>query len=171
MKNLIVKKVCLAGILATLALTAHVIENLFPPLIMPGARLGLSNVFILLGGILLGDFYAYAILLVKILLGNTFSGHFEQIIYAIPAGLISLTVQLLALRLLNKISIVSISAVGGTLHLAIQNVIFCLLNDAIEYLTYLPYLTMIGLISGIAVGFAVWLIIKFLPEKTISGIL
>jgi heptaprenyl diphosphate synthase len=171
MKSIALKKIALAGILSALSLIAHVIESLFPPLLVPGARLGISNVFILLGLILLGKGYSFVILGVKVVLGSLFSGHFDQIIYALPAGIISLSVQITLFVLINKISLVAISVVGGTLHITIQNVIFCILTNTAEYLTYLPYLALTGVIAGLAVGLAVYTIIKFLPQKLFKGII
>lgn len=171
MKSTTLKKLAVASILSALSLIAHVIESLFPPLFIPGARLGISNVFILLGLILLGKGYSFAILGVKVVLGSLFSGHFDQIIYALPSSVISLSVQILLFIFINKISVVAISVVGGTIHITVQNAIFCVLTNTAEYLTYLPYLALTGVIAGLAVGLAVYLIIKFLPEKIFKGII
>lgn len=171
MKRINLKKLTFAGILTALSLIAHVIESLFPPLLFPGARLGISNVFILIGLILLGKGYAYIIFGVKVVLGSLFSGHFEQILYALPAGVISLSAQILLFYLIDKISVIAVSIVGGTLHITVQNVIFCLLTNTAEYLTYLPYLALTGILAGFAVGLAVYLLIKFLPSKLFDEII
>ena len=41
-------KLCMAGLFASLSIIAFTIENLIPPIFIPGAKLGFSNVFILL---------------------------------------------------------------------------------------------------------------------------
>lgn len=170
MDKLKVKKLAIVGILSALSLIAHVIESLFPPLFIPGARLGISNVFILLGLVVLGKGYSFLILGVKVTLGSLFSGHFDQIMYALPAGIISLSAQILLLYFIKRISVVAVSVVGGTLHITVQNLIFCLLTGTVEYLSYLPYLALTGVLAGLTVGFAVYLLIKFLPEKIFDGI-
>ena len=89
MKNLITKKITLCALLSTFALIVFMLEGLFPPIIIPGAKMGLSNVFILLGIIILGHWYGFAILLVKVVLGSVFAGNVSGIIYSLPAGLIT----------------------------------------------------------------------------------
>ena len=69
-----VKKLALSAMLSALALISFMIENLFPPLFLPGARLGISNVFILLAVLFLGSGYGYAVFIVKVVLGCVFCG-------------------------------------------------------------------------------------------------
>jgi heptaprenyl diphosphate synthase len=139
---------------------AFTLESLFPPLILPGARMGISNVFILLCAIYLGSIYGYATLIVKILLGSIFSGNISSIIYSLPAGLISLTLELALFLWINKASIVASSIAGAVVNVTIQNLVFCLVTDSAEYLSYLPYLSLTGVIGGLAVGFIVLLTVK-----------
>ena len=160
MKNLRLKKITLCGLLCSFAVIAFTLESLFPPLILPGARMGISNVFILLCAIYLGSIYGYATLIVKILLGSIFSGNISSIIYSLPAGLISLTLELALFLWINKASIVASSIAGAVVNVTIQNLVFCLVTDSAEYLSYLPYLSLTGVIGGLAVGFIVLLTVK-----------
>ena len=58
---------------------------------------------------------------------------------------------------------VSLSVSGAVLNTTIQNAVFCLIGKTAEYLCYLPYLSLIAILSGVVVGFTVYLIIKKLP--------
>ena len=51
-------KIATAAVLSAAALAVYVVESLFPPLILPGAKMGLSNVFELLALVCLGVGYA-----------------------------------------------------------------------------------------------------------------
>ena len=62
-------------------------------------------------------------------------------------------------------SIVSISVLGATINIITQNIIFCLYTFTIEYLIYLPYLSLIGVIGGAVVGFTVYLVVKKFPKN------
>ncbi len=161
------KKLALSGILATVATLAFMLEGLFPPLILPGIRMGLSNVFILLAGIVLGAGYGYAVLVAKILLGSMFTGNISAILYALPAGVIALSLELLLLRAIKKFSVIAVSVFGAVLNIACQNITFCLISQSSEYMAYLPYLALIGIISGLTVGFCAYLLIKKLPFHTL----
>ena len=165
MKKLPLYKITACAILTALALISFMIESLFPPILIPGARLGVSNVFILLSLILLGTPYAFITLTIKCLLGSIFAGNISAILYSLPAGLISLGIETIILLFYKKFSIVAVSTAGGILNLTVQNVAFCLITNSIEYLYYLPYLALIGSISVLTVGFIVYLIVKFLPDS------
>ena len=158
-------KVTLCAILSALGTIAFTIEGLFPPLFLPGARLGVSNIFILLAAIILGGKYAFITLMVKTVLGSLFAGNLSMILYSLPAGAIALTVELIIIYIIRKTSVVAVSVGGAVINTTVQNVIFCLITGASEYLAYLPYLALISVVSGLFVGFAVYLILRYLPRK------
>lgn len=160
-------KISLCGILTAAALITFMIESLFPPIILPGAKLGLSNIFILLTAIILGGRYAFISLALKTILGSVFSGNVSAIMYSLPSGAIALTVELVLLYL-TKSSIIAISVCGSVINTTIQNLTFCLITDASEYLAYLPYLSIISILSGVLVGFTVYLIVKKLPADKLQ---
>lgn len=168
MKNKKLYKIALSGLFAALATVAFTIESLFPPIILPGARMGISNVFILLATITLGIDSGFITLIVKILLGSLFSGNISAALYALPAGVISLTVEALLLYAVKNISIPAASVCGAVINTTVQNIVFCLVTQTVEYLSYIPYLALIGVISGLIVGFAVYLSVKNLPKKLFS---
>ncbi len=153
-------KIALCGLFSALGTVAFVIEGLFPPLFIPGAKLGVSNVFILLATIILGGGYGFCALIIKITLGSLFSGNISGILYSLPAGLISLSVEYLLLRFAKKISLPGVSVCGAVINSAVQNLVFCLITNTLSYLIYLPYLALIAVLSGLTVGFTVYLIIK-----------
>lgn len=160
MNRLTLRKIALCGIFTAFAVIAFTLENLFPPLILPGVRLGVSNVFILLSALTLGSVYGYATLIIKILLGSIFSGNVSSALYSLPAGIISLSLELALLMWTKKVSILATSVAGATLNVTVQNIVFCFVTGSMEYLAYLPYLSLLGAVSGVAVGFTVYLLIK-----------
>lgn len=162
------KKLTLCAVFSALALISFILEGLFPPLFIPGARLGVSNVFILLAIFVLGKSYGYVALTVKIVLGSIFAGNPSAMLYSLPAGIISVTIEILFIYRVKKLSVVSISAMGSVINLIVQNTVFCLVTGGTEYFVYLPYLALIGGIAGIFVGFAVYLILRFFPQNIFS---
>ncbi|MBE5737418.1 MAG: Gx transporter family protein [Clostridiales bacterium] len=158
-------KITLSAILTSLSIIAFTIENLFPPVFLAGARIGVSNIFILLSTILLGISYGYSSLILKILVGSLFSGNIMGIMYSLPAGLISLSVEIVVIFFIKKTSVISASIIGAVLNSTVQNLVFCLVTDTTNYLIYLPYLALISVISGLIVGFTVYLLVKYIPNK------
>ena len=167
MNNITLRKLVFAGVLATLSLLSFMLENLFPPLFIPGARMGISNVFILLALVFLGDWYAVAVFIIKTTFGSLFAGNLAALIYSLPSGAIALLCEILLIKC-AKFSIISISLVGSIINILCQGVIFCLVTSMVGYFTYFPYLAIIGFVSGIMVGTIVFLAIKFIPEKFIK---
>lgn len=162
-------KAAFCGLLSALALIAFTLENLFPPLFIPGARMGLSNVFILLAAVLLGPWYAFAALAIKTLLGSLIGGNFSAVMYSLPAGAVALTAEILLLNFAKKTSLVAASVFGAAINIILQNTAFCLIAGAKEYFVYLPYLSLIGAGAGLIVGLAVHITVKRLPEKFFGG--
>ena len=134
MRKPLLKKLTLCSIYSALAIISFVIENLFPPLFLPGARMGVSNVFILICLITLGPKYAVISLILKTTLGSIISGNAFAIVYSLPSGLIALTVETLALYLMKKVSILATSIMGAVINTTFQNLTFCIITNTSQYL-------------------------------------
>ena len=141
------------------------LENLFPPLFIVGGRIGIANFFVLIAGIICGFWYGFSALTVKAVLGSIFSGNAGAILYSLPAGVIAYTAEMLIIIFAPKISLIAASVLGGTVNACMQNAVFCLITATPEYLIYMPYLALIGILGGAIVGAAVFLTVKRLPEK------
>ena len=107
------KNLTLCAVYSALATISFVLETLLPPLVLPGARIGVSNLFILLATFTLGYWQGYFVLIVKCLLGSLFSANISALIYSLSAGITSLSAQILIFVLVNKASIISISVFGA----------------------------------------------------------
>lgn len=165
MKEFSPKKIAILGLMCALSLIAFTLESLFPPLILPGAKLGLSNVFILLTVVMVGKWSAFIVLIIKVVFGSIFTGNISAILYGLPSGAIALLLEVVLLSFPEKFGIVSVSILGATVNMTIQNLTFCLVTSVIHYLAYLPYLTLVGVLSGLIVGLVVYVLQKYLPTK------
>lgn len=171
MKKFSTKKIAGLGVLTALALITFIIESLFPPLFIPGAKMGLSNVFTLLALYFYGGGYALITVLAKCILGSLFTGNFSTLMYSLPAGIISLTFEFILVKFaFEKVSVIAVSVGGAVIHNAVQNAVFSLVTNATEVFSLLPYLTLVGVIAGLAVGFAVYIILKTLPKGVLDKI-
>jgi heptaprenyl diphosphate synthase len=170
MRGISLKKIACAGLLSALALISFMLESLLPPLFIPGARLGVSNIFILLSAVILGTPYAVFTLLIKTVLGSVFSGNISSLLYSLPAGVISLVIELVLLKKTNLFSLPAISMLGGLINNILQNTTFCLVTGVWDFMAYSPYLVLIGAIAGLFIGFTVHLIVKILPNTVYDKI-
>jgi len=145
------KKVSLYGMLIALAFILNYVESLFPLNFgIPGAKLGLANIVVLVALYMLGGRPAFLLSVVRIVLtGITFSGMFHMV-YGMAGALASFAVMS-ALYKTRKFGVAGVSMAGGVSHNMAQIAIACLiLSKGIIY--YLPFLLIAGLISGALVG-------------------
>lgn len=156
-------RAAVCGVMSALSLIAFTLENLLPPLILPGARLGLSNIFILLTALLVGGAYGYAALAVKTLIGSIIIGNFSAVLYSLPAGIIALTLELTAILYFRNVGIIAASVLGSVINITVQNAVFCLVTKTTEYFIYSPYLALIGAFTGAIVGLIVHIALKKIP--------
>ncbi len=163
-KKITLRKITLTAILTAISIIAFTIESLLPPLIIPGTKLGLSNIFILLILLIIGEKYAFISLVIKVILGGLFSGNISTIMYSLPSNLIALFMQIILIIFTRKLSIVAISIIGAIVNVTVQNTVFCLISKTFEFFVYLPYLSLISLFSGLLVGFTVYILINKLPN-------
>lgn len=163
------------GVLTAMSLIVYMLESLLPPLFIPGAKLGLANLFSVFALILWTPAEGFVLLLARTILGGLLVGNLSTLLYSLGAGVVSLCVTALLLYCVHpRISLVCVSIVGAVVHNIAQNLIFVLLSATPEAMGYLPYLALIGVVSGLIVGLIeVWLV-KALPasayEKTLAPI-
>lgn len=165
MKKISSKKITTLAILTGISLVMFIVENLFPPLFLPGAKMGLSNIVTLFSVLMLSPFSALIIVVLRTVLGSLIVGSLSTLMYSLTAGLVAcLTSILLYKMFFPKISIIAISAVSAVGHNITQSLVFCLVTQSLAFLAYMPYLALLGAVAGVVVGFAVGFILKKLPD-------
>ncbi len=167
MKKLSSKKIALLGILTALALISYLLEGLLPPLFIPGAKIGISNVFTLLCICLVSPFSGVVLIIVRTVLASLIAGSISSLIYSFLAGLTATIFMAVVFKLFReKLSLISISIGGAVIHNAVQLLIYFWLTGSEFVISYLPYLVLIGIFSGAIVGFLTAIIYKY-KEKII----
>ena len=134
--------------------------------------MGLSNIFSLLTLFLLGPTEAFVLVVIRTVLGSMFTGNMSTLMYSLSAGIVSVVVSaFLVQAFYPKISIVAVSVVAAIMHNVTQNVVFCLVSNTPEMFSYMPWLTLLGILAGVIVGFAVWFILRMIPTRTFVNLL
>ena len=158
------KKMTMTALLAALALIFSYIEVLIPfsPGI-PGIKLGIANLVIIISLYYLGPKYAFFVNLVRILIaGLLFNGLFGAL-YSLAGALLSFAVMVL-LRKTGIFSVTGVSIAGGVCHNLGQLLVAAFLIDSLKIFAYFPVLIFSGIISGAVIGIVSYLILKRLPE-------
>ena len=157
------RKLAFAAMFAALALIFSYVEMLVPiPVPIPGVKLGLANLVILIALYRLGFRYAFTINCVRIVIaGLLFSGVFGML-YSFGGGILSILVMYLLYRT-KLFSMVGISMAGGVMHNLGQLLTACAIMSNISLLSYFAVLFFSGLISGILIGILAYSIEQRLP--------
>lgn len=161
------KRLALSAILAALAMIFSYIEALFPlPVPVPGIKVGLANLVIIIAIYRLGFKNAFLINVIRILTtGLLFTGLFGAI-YSLSGGILSLMAMYLLYRT-DKFSMVGVSMAGGVFHNLGQLITACIIMSNYRLMSYFSVLVFAGMISGILIGVAAHLVYQKLPHLTI----
>ncbi|MCI8448242.1 MAG: Gx transporter family protein [Eubacterium sp.] len=152
------------GLYLALALVCSYIESLIPISFgIPGIKLGLANVVVILVLYDLGAAWAAAVSVLRILLAGFMFGNMFSIIYSLSGGLLSLGCMLL-LKKTGKFKIISVSAAGGVTHNLGQIIAAALVVENINLFYYYPVLLTAGVITGVLIGTAAQEIVLRLPH-------
>lgn len=154
------KRITLAGLFMAVALVLSYVERLIPVNIgVPGVKLGLANIIILVALYLLGPRLALIVQAGRIFLAGFLFGGLGVLLYSLAGGMLSFGVMYLLYRTRRPVfSIVGISVAGGVAHNIGQILMAVLMLQNIALAYYLPIL----MISGSVTGFFVGLVSRYL---------
>lgn len=155
----------ISSMFACLALIFSYIEVLIPYNVgIPGVKLGLANLVILIALYEMNGRYALAINIVRILVaGLLFNGLFGAL-YSLAGGLLSFLVMWL-LKKTGLFSMTGVSMAGGVAHNMGQLLIASLIVSNLRMFLYFPILMFSGLASGILMGITAQIIDAKVPKN------
>lgn len=153
------------GIFVALAMILSYVETLIPVSIgIPGVKLGLANLVVLVALYQMTPLDAFLISLVRIVLTAMTFGNMTALAFSAAGGMLSYLCMLLCVKrqIFGK---VGVSVTGGITHNIGQLVVACFVLNAAVF-TYLPVLLLSGTITGALLGILGAQIVKRLPNNT-----
>lgn len=160
------KKIATLAVFTTLSLITFIIENQFPPMFIPGARMGLANIFSFAALIMYSPIEAFLIVAIRCGLGAVYAGNVSALLYSFTGGVVSMAVSsILMYTLYPRISVTAVSVTAAVCHNVTQNVVFVLMSGTVNMFVNLPYLVLLGIASGAIVGGVVMLVFKKVPKS------
>lgn len=159
------KKIAYLGLLIALAFVFSYIEFLIPVNIgVPGAKLGLANLVVIVALYTLGERDAFLLSVVRIVLvGFTFA-NMASMIYSLAGGILSYVAMVIAKRT-KLLSMTGVSVLGGVFHNVGQIIVAILVLETASLVYYLPVLLIAGITSGVIIG-----ILGAMVTKRMAGI-
>ena len=156
------------GLLIALALILSYVEALVPAFFaIPGMKLGLTNLVVLVALFRMGNRPAVVINLLRILLAAALFGNGFALAYSLAGGLLSGAVMIL-LKRSGRFQMLGVSVAGGLAHNLGQILTAMVLLDTWQLAAYLPVLWISGMIAGLVIGLLGYEVTRRLPPEMFS---
>lgn len=147
------RRIARIGIMLSLALTLGLVESFIPDVLLPGMRLGLANVVVLLVLYVYGAKEGFFVALLKALLVSLLRGSFLNMggWMALSGSTLSFLGMALLHLLWKRCSIVGVSVFGALLHVSGQ-ILVAYLYIGVGVIGYWPWLLLLSFFTGMATG-------------------
>lgn len=166
MKNNRLKVYINLALLLALSLAISLIESAIPmPVPIPGARLGFSNIIILVS-IYLYDFKkALCVSILKSFLLVLITGSVMSFFYSFVGAIFSTTAMYFSLKKVDDdFSLIGVSEIGAFFHNLGQILVAIFFIQNIKMFYYFPVLVFIGIFTGFFVGLSSNFIVEHLEK-------
>ena len=151
-------RVAFLGLFTAFAMILSFVESQIPTFVaIPGIKLGLPNIAIIIILHRFGWKEASIISLLRVILTSLLFGTVLSMLYSIAGAVLSLVAMILLKKVLST---VTISVIGGVCHNIGQILVAILVTETQQLLYYLPVLIISGVIAGIVVGIIAALSVK-----------
>ncbi|MGO1470468.1 MAG: Gx transporter family protein [Tissierella sp.] len=160
-------KMIFLSILVSVGLALSVLESAIPlPVAIPGARLGLSNMVVLVTLVVFGFKEGLIVSGLKSVVLMLVTGSVSSFIYSIAGAILSCIAMYMVYRYFSKIfSLIGVSIFGALFHNFAQVSVASLMLSNIKIYTYLPFLMLTSIFTGYFVGLASTYIIRNLKKN------
>ena len=146
------KKVAFLGIFLALALILSYVESLIPFYFgVPGMKLGLTNVIVVLMMYLIGEKEALAVSVLRVILAGFLFGNAFSILYSLAGAVLSFAVMAF-LKRTGKLNVITVSAMGGISHNLGQILVAAAVVENYNLFFYFPPLMIAGIVTGTVIG-------------------
>ncbi len=146
------KRIAFLGLFVALAFVLSYIEFMLPLNIgIPGAKIGIANLAVMVALYTVGEKNAIALSIIRVVLVGLTFGNISMMMYSLAGAALSLFAMLLA-RKIGKLSMTGVSVLGGVFHNVGQIIVAMLVLETKSLLYYLPFLIIVGTITGIVIG-------------------
>lgn len=167
MKN--VYKMSFIALLTAQALVLYWVETMIPiPIGIPGAKLGLANIFTVVSLDLLTIFDTFLVVILRVIISMFLSKNLQALLYSMSGAIVSFIVMVTIKKIFKeRISRIGISVAGAISHNFGQLIVAALMVNNYRILTLLPVLTAIAIPTGIFSGMVANYMIEHLKKLSI----
>lgn len=152
-----IRNVTNIALLTAMALAISLLEHMIPlPVPIPGAKLGFSNMIILITLYMYGFKSALIVGVLKSFLLMLITGSVSAFFYSIAGAILSAIAMAISLKYLSKItSFIGISEIGAFFHNLGQILVAMVFMGNVKMIIYFPALVIMGVFTSFFVGLSV----------------
>ncbi len=155
-----VRKLAHLALLIALAVLMGYVESLLPLHFgIPGIKIGLCNIVILIVLLLYSPKEALLVSAARILVIGFLFGSLFSILYSMAGAVLSILVMAVLMRT-GRFGLMGISAAGGAAHNIGQLLVARLVLPGLPLLWYTPVLMIAGILTGVLIAFLVYEVMK-----------
>lgn len=159
------KTIAIRAMLIAVAFVLSWLEAQIPAFFaVPGMKLGLTNLVVLVALYMLGDKDAIGINLLRILLVGLTFGNAFSLLYSAAGGILS-GITMILLKRMNFFSVTVVSIAGGVMHNVGQIIVAMIVLQTLSLAYYLIVLWASGIFAGALIGILSSMVIKRLPKS------
>ena len=157
-----IRKISIMAILTAGAIIISIIESFIPSIGIPGVKLGLANIVVLITLYELGIGEAIFVNLARVFLTGLLRGTILTMgfLMSLTGAILSLGIMILFYLLIKKFSIIGVSVIGAIFHVIGQIVIAMIFLSTPYILYYLPIISVSAIVTGVFVGITAQLVIR-----------
>lgn len=156
------KKIALLGVVSAFAAILSYIEAIISfGIFIPGAKLGLANIAVVIAMYIYSYKDALCINIVRIVIVGLLFANMFSILFSIAGALISYIVMAV-LKRIDIFTPVGVSVAGGVAHNVGQLLVASIIIESYSVINYLPILMIAGIICGIIIGIVSSIVIRYM---------
>ena len=160
------------ALLTAMALAISLLEHMIPlPVPIPGAKLGFSNMIILITLYMYGFKSALIVGVLKSFLLMLITGSVSAFFYSLAGAILSAIAMAISLKYLSKVaSFIGISEIGAFFHNLGQILVAMVFMGNVKMIIYFPALVIMGVFTSFFVGLSVNYVTSHMKKLNLGDI-
>ncbi len=163
------RKVAFYGIFAALAILMGYVEAMVQmPIPVPGIKLGLANVIVVIAMYFMGNKAAIGINVIRVLISALLFNGFSGFLYSLSGAAASFIVMVLAKKIKSS-GIIGVSVLGGVTHNIAQIGVAAAVLNTPGLMYYVPVLLVAGVVTGVIIGIVAKYCLRYIEKAGLKA--
>ena len=163
-----IKKLVTLSLFVCFSMALYAFESVLPPLlVVPGAKLGLSNIVTLVAIVILGTKEALTLLFIRIVLVGLLFGQIVSLSFSLAGGILSFIVMALLLKWFSNECMYLVGIFGAVFHNLGQILVAFLITKSTVVFYYFPFMFLLAIPTGLLTGFSAYFSVKLIKKAKI----